>query len=72
MRYEVKESSGSVMTGKSFSPASRTVKVYQHLPYASEYFTERLFTGLHEDRDDLIRIFGSAQLTIKTKLQKGS
>ena len=31
MRYEVKESSGSVMTEKSFSFALRIVKLYQHL-----------------------------------------
>ena len=31
MRYEVKESSGGVMTEKSFSFALRIVKQYQHL-----------------------------------------
>ena len=128
MRYEVKESSGSVMTEKSFSFALRIVKLYQHLSgkkkefvlskqvlrsgtsiganveesrgaqsspdfqakisiaykearetsywlrllYASKYLTERQFASLHADCEELIRILGSAQLTIKTKLQKGS
>ena len=128
MRYEVKESSGSVMTEKSFSFALRIVKLYQHLSgkknefvlskqvlrsgtsiganveesrgaqstpdfqakisvaykearetsywlrllYASKYLTERQFTSLHTDCEELIRILGSTQLTLKTKLQKGS
>ena len=129
MRYEVKkESSGSVMTEKSFSFALRIVKLYQHLSekkkefvlskqvlrsgtsiganveesrgaqsspdfqakisiaykearetsywlrllFASKYLTERQFTSLHADCEELIRILGSAQLTIKTKLQQGS
>ena len=127
MRYEVKESSGSVMTEKSFSFALRIVKLYQHLSgkkkefvlskqvlrsgisiganveesrgaqstpdfqakisvaykearetsywlrllYASKYLTERQFTSLHTDCEELIRILGSTQLTLKTKLQKG-
>ena len=127
MRYEVKESSGSVMTEKSFSFALRIVKLYQHLSgkkkefvlskqvlrsgtsiganveesrgaqtpsdfqakisvaykearetsywlrllYASKYLTERQFTSLHTDWEERIRILGSAQLTMKTKLQKG-
>ena len=127
MRYEVKESSGSVMTEKSFSFALRIVKLYQHLSekkkefvlskqvlrsgtsiganveesrgaqstpdfqakisvaykearetsywlrllYASKYLTERQFASLHADCEELIRILGSTQLTMKTKLQKG-
>ena len=128
MRYEVKESSGSVMTEKSFSFALRIVKLYQHLSekkrefvlskqvlrsgtsiganveesrgaqsspdfqakisvaykearetsywlrllYASKFLTERQFASLHTDCEELIRILGSAQLTMKTKLRKGS
>ena len=41
------------------------------LLYASKYLTERQFTNLHTDCEELIRILGSAQLTMKTKLQKG-
>ena len=128
MRYEVKESSGSVMTEKSFSFALRIVKLYQHLSgkkkefvlskqvlrsgtsiganleesrgaqtpsdfqtkisiaykearetsywlrllFASKYLTERQFASLYADCEELIRLLGSTQLTMKTKLQKGS
>ena len=127
MRYEVKESSGSVMTEKSFSFALRIVKLYQHLSekkkefvlskqvlrsgtsiganveesrgaqsspdfqakisvaykearetsywlrllYASKFLTERQFASLHTDCEELIRMLGSTQLTMKTKLQEG-
>ena len=127
MKYEIKESSGSLMTEKSFSFALRIVKLYQHLSekkkefvlskqilrsgtsiganleegrgaqtpsdfqtkisiaykearetsywlrllFASKYLTERQFDSLHADCEELIRILGSTQLTMKTKLQKG-
>jgi len=41
------------------------------LLFASKYLTERQFNSLHADCEELIRILGSTQLTMKTKLQKG-
>ena len=38
---------------------------------ASKYLTERQFSSLHADCEELIRILGSAQLTMRTKIQKG-
>ena len=41
------------------------------LLFASKYLTERQFNSLHADCEELIRILGSAQLTMRTKIQKG-
>ena len=62
MRYEVKEGSGNLMMEKSF--------YWLRLLFASKYLTARQFSSLHADCEELIRILGSTQLTMKTKLQK--
>ena len=50
---------------------ARETSYWLRLLYASKYLTERQFASLHADCEELIRILGSTQLTMKTKLQKG-
>ena len=51
---------------------ARETSYWLRLLFASKYLTERQFASLHADCEELIRILGSTQLTLKTKLQKGS
>ena len=50
---------------------ARETSYWLRLLFASKYLTERQFASLHTDCEELIRILGSTQLTMKTKLQKG-
>ena len=50
---------------------ARETSYWQRFLFASKYLTERQFNSLHADCEELIRILGSAQLTMRTKLQKG-
>ena len=50
---------------------ARETSYWLRLLFASKYLTERQFASLHADCEELIRILGSTQLTMKTKLQKG-
>ena len=50
---------------------AREISYWLRLLFASKYLTERQFNSLHADCEELIRILGSAQLTMRTKLQKG-
>ena len=67
MRYEVKESYGSAKSSIANKEARET-SYWLRFP---KYLTERQFASLHADCEELIRILGPAQLTMKTKLQKG-
>ena len=40
------------------------------LLHASKYITEKQFVSIHNDCEELIRILGATQLTMKNKLQK--
>ena len=79
MKYEVKESSGNLMMEKSFSFAlrgraykeARETSYWLRLLFASKYLTERQFNSLHADCEEMIRILGSTQLTMRAKIQKG-
>ena len=48
---------------------ARETSYWLRLLYASKYLTERQFNSLHGDCEDLIRILGATQLTMKTKIQ---
>ena len=50
---------------------ARETSYWLRLLFASKYLTERQFNSLHADCEELIRILGSAQLTMRTKIQKG-
>lgn len=50
---------------------ARETSYWLRLLFASKYLTERQFVSLHRDCEELIRMLGSTQLTMKTKLQKG-
>ena len=50
---------------------ARETSYWLRLLFASKYLTERQFASLHADCEELIRMLGSMQLTMKTKLQKG-
>ena len=50
---------------------ARETSYWLRLLFASKYLTERQFVSLHTDCEELIRMLGSTQLTMKTKLQKG-
>ena len=50
---------------------ARETSYWLRLLFASKYLTERQFASLHADCEELIRILGSTQLTMKTKLQRG-
>ena len=50
---------------------ARETSYWLRLPFTSKYLTERQFNSLHTDCEDLIRILGSAQLAMRTKIQKG-
>jgi len=50
---------------------ARETSYWLRLLFASKYLTERQFDSLHADCEELIRILGSTQLTMRTKLQKG-
>ena len=50
---------------------ARETSYWLRLLFASKYLTERQFNSLHADCEELIRILGATQLTMKTKLQKG-
>ena len=50
---------------------ARETSYWLRLLFASKYLTERQFASLHADCEELIRMLGSTQLTMKTKLQKG-
>ena len=41
------------------------------LLHSSKYLTDMQFNSLHSDCEELIRILGSTQLTMKAKIQKG-
>ena len=64
MRDEMKNGTGNPALEKSFPFALWIVKLYQ-------YLSEKKFASLQPDCEDLIRMLGSTQLTMKTKLQKG-
>ena len=49
---------------------SRETSYWLRLLYASKYLTERQFNSLHSGCEELIRILGATQLTMKTKIQK--
>ena len=49
---------------------SRETSYWLRLLYASKYLTERQFNSLYGDCEELIRILGATQLTMKTKIQK--
>ena len=40
------------------------------LLHASKYITEKQFVSIHNDCEELIRILGATQLTMRNKLQK--
>ena len=50
---------------------ARETSYWLRLLFASKYLTERQFASLQTDCEELIRMLGSTQLTMKTKLQKG-
>ena len=50
---------------------ARETSYWLRLLFASKYLTERQLNSLHTDCEELIRILGSAQLTMRTKIQKG-
>ena len=50
---------------------ARETSYWLRLLFASKYLTERQFNSLHADCEELIRILGSTQLTMRTKIQKG-
>ena len=50
---------------------ARETSYWLRLLLTSKYLTERQFNSLHTDCEDLIRILGSAQLAMRTKIQKG-
>ena len=50
---------------------ARETSYWLRLLFASKYLTERQFNSLHTDCEELIRILGSTQLTMRTKIQKG-
>ena len=50
---------------------ARETSYWLRLLFASKYLTERQFNSLYADCEELIRILGSAQLTLRTKIQKG-
>ena len=51
---------------------AKETSYWLRLLFASKYLTERQFAGLHADCEERIRLLGSTQLTMKTKLQKGT
>ena len=51
---------------------ARETSYWLRLLFASKYLTERQFASLYADCEELIRLLGSTQLPMKTKLQKGS
>ncbi len=50
---------------------ARETDYWLRLLYAAKYLTERQFDSVHRDCEELIRILGATQLTMKTKIQKG-
>ena len=50
---------------------ARETSYWLRLLFASKYLTGRQFVSLHTDCEELLRMLGSTQLTMKTKLQKG-
>ena len=70
MKYEVKESYGSAKSSIANKEARET-SYWRRLLFASKYLMERQFNSLHADCEELIRILGFTQLTMRTKIQKG-
>ena len=50
---------------------ARETSYWLRLLFASKYLTGRQCVSLHTDCEELIRMLGFTQLTMKTKLQKG-
>ena len=48
---------------------ARETSYWLRLLHASKYLTERQFNSLHSDCEELIRILGATQLTMKTKIK---
>ncbi len=48
---------------------ARETSYWLRLLYASKYLTERQFNSLHSDCENLIRILGATQFTMKNKIQ---
>ena len=50
---------------------ARETSYWLRLLFASKYLTERQFNSFYTDCEELIRILGFTQLTMRTKIQKG-
>ena len=50
---------------------ARETSYWLRLLFDSKYLTGRQFNSLHADCEELIRILGFTQLTMRTKIQKG-
>ena len=50
---------------------ARETSYWLRLLHASKYLTDRQFNSVHSDCEELIRILGATQLTMKTKIKKG-
>ena len=50
---------------------ARETSYWLRLLYGAKYLTERQFNSLHTDCEELIRILGATQLTMKERIQKG-
>ena len=50
---------------------ARETAYWLRLLRASKYITEKQFDSIHADCEELIRILGSTQLTMRKKLEKG-
>ena len=50
---------------------ARETAYWLRLLHASKYLTDRQFNSVHSDCEELVRILGDTQLTMKTKIKKG-
>ena len=50
---------------------ARETAYWLRLLHASKYLTDRQFNSVHSDCEELVRILGATQLTMKIKIKKG-
>ena len=50
---------------------ARETAYWLRLLHASKYLTDRQFSSIHSDCEELVRILGATQLTMKIKNKKG-
>ena len=50
---------------------ARETSYWLRLLHASKYLTDRQFNSVHSDCEELVRILGATQLTMKIKIKKG-